>query len=175
MSSKRLFFALWPDHRQRDRLRDFISPVAKEVEGRAVDRRNWHVTLTYIGDFPGHLVPSLQNAAADIVVMPFRLRFDRLEFWPRPKIASVVTPNIPAEMQALVEQLNAIARRAGVQVDERVYRPHITVVRNARPFETLRLAQSAVIEWDRFELVETVSEPAGVSYQPVDQRLPGIS
>ena len=39
MNIKRIFFALWPDHRQRERLRDIISPVAKEVEGRAVDRR----------------------------------------------------------------------------------------------------------------------------------------
>ena len=33
-------------------MRDFISPVARLVEGRAVDRRNWHITLAYIGDFP---------------------------------------------------------------------------------------------------------------------------
>lgn len=169
MSSKRLFFALWPDHRQRERMRDFISPLAKEVEGRAVDRRNWHVTLTFIGEFPEQLVPSLQNAASDVVVEPFRLRFDRLEFWPRPKVASVVTPNVPAELSALVQQLNAIALRAGVVVEERTYRPHITVVRNARPFETMRLAQSAEIEWDRFELVESVSEPGGVTYHPLDQ------
>ena len=169
MSSRRLFFALWPDHRQRERLRDFISPVAKEVEGRAVDRRNWHVTLTYIGDFPERLVASLRNAAEEIAVEPFRLRFDRLEFWPRPKVASVVTPNVPAELQALVQQLNDVALRAGVTVEDRTYRPHITVVRNARPFETLRLAQSAEIEWDRFELVESIGGPGGATYRPVDQ------
>ena len=49
--TRRLFFALWPDSRQRDRMRKFITPVAKLVEGRAIDRRNWHVTLAYIGEF----------------------------------------------------------------------------------------------------------------------------
>ena len=50
MSTKRVFFALWPDARQRDRLRDVINSVARNVEGRAVDRRDWHITLAWLGD-----------------------------------------------------------------------------------------------------------------------------
>jgi 2'-5' RNA ligase len=169
MSKKRLFFALWPDHRQRDRLRDFITPVAREVDGRMVDRHNWHITLAFIGDFEERLIPALQNAASDIEVEPFRLRFDRLEFWPRPKVASLVTPNVPPELQALVQQLNAVLLRAGILVEERVYRPHITVARKVRPFETIRLAQAAMLEWRSFELIESVPEPGGVVYRPVNQ------
>jgi 2'-5' RNA ligase len=169
MSTRRLFFALWPDHRQRDRLRDFISPVAREIEGRSIDRRNWHVTLAFIGNFEESLIPSLQKAAGEIRFEPFRLRFDRLEFWARPRVASLVTPNVPSELQALVQQLNAVLLRAGILVEERTYRPHITVARNARPFETMRLAQAAVTEWDGFELIESVPEPGGAVYRPVDQ------
>ena len=66
MSTKRLFFGLWPDHRQRDRLRDFITPLAKEVDGRIIDRHKWHVTLAFIGDFEEQLIPSLQKAASEI-------------------------------------------------------------------------------------------------------------
>ena len=169
MSTKRLFFALWPDHRQRDRMRDFISPLAKEIEGRAIDRRNWHITLAYIGEFPEQLIPSLQSAAAQIEVEPFRLRFDRIEYWPRPKVAAVVTPNVPSELQSLVQQLNHVLLTANIVVDERTYRPHVTVVRNARPFEPLRMSQSAEIRWDGFRLIESVQELGGVSYHPVDQ------
>lgn len=169
MSTRRLFFALWPDHRQRDRLRDFITPVAKEVDGRMIDRHNWHVTLAFIGDFEDSLVPSLLHAASEIEVESFRLRFDRLEFWPRPRIASLVTPNVPSELQSLVQQLNAVLLKVGILVEERTYRPHITVVRNARPFETIRLAQPATMEWDGFRLIESVPEPGGVTYHPVDQ------
>ncbi len=169
MSTKRLFFALWPDHRQRDRMRDFISPVAKLVEGRAIDRRNWHVTLAYIGEFPEQLIPSLQNAVSGIEMEPFRLRFDKLEFWPRPKVAALVTPNVPPELQALVQQLNHVLLAANIVVEERTYRPHVTVVRNARPFETMRLAQSAEIFWDNFRLIESVQDIGGMTYHPVDQ------
>ena len=168
MSSKRLFFALWPDNRQRDRMRDFISPVARLVEGRAVDRRNWHITLAYIGDFPEARIDELFEAKSAVQMEPFRLRFDRLEFWPRPKIAALVPPTIPPELERLVEDLQGRVLAAGVNPEhQRVYRPHVTVCRNARTFETQRLAQSAITEWSSFELVESVSEPGGVTYRPI--------
>lgn len=168
MSTKRLFFALWPDHRQRDRMRDFITPVAKLVEGRAIDRRNWHITLAYIGEFPENRIDELHEEKRAVTVEPFRLRLDKLEFWPRAKIAALVPPNVPAELERLVEDLQGRILAAGVNPEhQRVYRPHITVVRNARPFETQRLAQSALTEWSSFELVESVSEVGGVAYHPL--------
>ncbi len=169
MSKKRLFYALWPDHRQRDRLRDFISPVAKLVEGRAIDRRNWHVTLAFIGDFAERRIPELQERVGQIRMEPFRLSFDRLEFWARPRVASLAAATVPPELQKLVEMLNLALADLGVSTEDRTYRPHITVARNARPFETQRLAQRAVTEWSRFELIESVPEPGGVSYRVVDQ------
>lgn len=168
MSTKRLFFALWPDTRQRDRMRDFISPIARLVEGRAVDRRNWHVTLAYIGDFPEARIDELHDIRRAVQVEPFRLRWDRLEFWPRPKIAALVPPTAPAELERLVEDLKGRVFAAGVDPEyQRVYRPHVTVVRNARSFETQRLAQSAITEWSSFELVESVSELGEASYRPI--------
>jgi len=150
-------------------MRDFISPAAKLIEGKAVERRNWHITLAYIGDFPVERIDELHEAKRAITVEPFRLRFDRLEFWPRPKVAALVTPIVPPEMQRLVDVVQGAVFAAGIEIDQRTYRPHVTVAKNSRPFETLRLAQSAVIEWDSFELVESVSQPGGVTYHPVNQ------
>ena len=169
MATRRLFFALWPDMRQRDRMRNFISPVARLVEGRAVERHNWHITLAYIGDFPEARIDELHEARMAVNVEPFRLRFDRLEFWPRPKIAALVAATVPAELERLMKDLKGRIFAAGVELEQRTYRPHVTVVRTARQFETQRLAQSAAIEWDSFKLIESVSEPGGVIYRPVDQ------
>ena len=169
MSNRRLFFALWPDDRQRDRLRDHISPLAKLVEGRAVYRGDWHVTTAFIGDFPEARLPELQSRAAQIPVEPFRLRFDRVEFWPRPKVASLVAAIVPPALQSLVDAQNSLLSDLGITVEDRAYRPHITVVRTARPFETQRLAQPAEIEWTGFELVESISQPGGATYRPLKQ------
>ncbi len=149
-------------------MRDFISPVARMVEGTAIDRRNWHITLAYIGDFPENRIDELHEAKRSVVVEPFRLRFDRLEFWPRPRIAALVPPNVPPELERLVEDLSGRVFAAGVNPEhQRVYRPHVTVVRNARTFETQRLAQSAIMEWSSFELVESVSESRETTYRPL--------
>ena len=167
MATKTLFFALWPDDRQRDRLRDFITPVAKLVEGRMVERRDWHVTLVYIGDVDERHIPEIQAGARSIPFEPFRLRLDKLEFWPRPKIAALVPPRVPPELDKLVEDLKGVVFAAGNEPADRVYRPHITAVRNARPFETQRLSQASVTEWSSFDLMESVPERGGRIYRPL--------
>ena len=169
MNTKRLFFALWPDNRQRERLRDPINSVAKTVEGKAVDRRNWHVTLAFIGTFPENRVQYLLERVQEIHVEPFRLNFDRLEFWPRPRVASLSAASVPPELQELVDSLNFIISDLGLKPEERNYRPHITVVRNARTFTTERLTQRVQTEWSSFELMESVSGPGGVTYIPLKQ------
>ena len=167
MTTRTLFFALWPDNRQRDRLRDFITPLAKTVDGRMVDRRDWHVTLVYIGDVSERFIPEIREGAAAVRFEPFRLRLDRIEYWPRPKIAALVPPRVPPELDKLVEDLKGVVFAAGNEPVDRVYRPHITVVRNARPFETQRLSQASVTEWEGFELMESVPERGGRIYRPL--------
>ncbi len=169
MSTKRLFYALWPDDRQRDRLRNQISPVAKLVEGQAIYRGDWHVTLAFIGAFPESRIPELKTRVAAVTFEPFRTRFDRVEYWPRSKVACLVGATVSPELERLVESLNEVIADLGVTVEERRYRPHITVVRRARPFETQRLAQAAVVDWTGFELIESVSAPGGAKYHPLKQ------
>jgi len=169
VSEKRIFFALWPNDRQRDQLGNVVSSAAKLVEGSAVYRGSWHVTLAFIGEYPEHLVPGLQAATQDIPFEPFRMRFDKAEFWPRPKIAVLATQSVPAELERLVAALNGVLTDAGIVTESRSLRPHITIVRRARPFETQRLAQPALIEWSGFELIESVSGPRGVTYHPLKQ------
>lgn len=167
MTTRTLLFALWPDDRQRERMRDFIVPVSKQVEGRAVDRREWHITLVYIGELDERYIPELQAAARAIRFDPFRLRLDRMEFWPRPKIAAMVPPNIPPELEKLVADLSGIVFAAGVEIQQRVYRPHVTVVRNAKAFEAERLPQSATTDWAGFELLEVVRDRGNTTYRPL--------
>jgi len=169
MNKRRLFFALWPDDRQRDRLRDHISPLARLVEGQTVFRGEWHVTTAFIGNFPEDWIPDLLERAAEVTVEPIRLRFDRVEFWPRPKVACLVAATVPPELQRLVDAHNAILEEFGLPVEDRSYRPHITVVRRARPFETQRLAQPAVVEWTSCELIESLANQGGTTYRPLKQ------
>lgn len=169
MSSKRLFFGLWPNDRQRDQLRNVISPAAKEVEGQAVYRGSWHVTLAFLGDIPEERIPEVQAIAHAVKFEPFRTRFDKAEYWARSKVAVLSAATVPTELQHLVLQLESMLEKLDVPTDEKTFRPHITIVRRARPFETQRLAQPALVEWTGFELIESVPEPGGVFYRPLKQ------
>jgi 2'-5' RNA ligase len=169
MSSKRLFFALWPTDRERDRLRDIISPMAKNIEGCATFSGNWHVTLAFVGEFPEEMIPALQLAASKIEVEPFRLRFDRVEHWSQPMVACLVGASLPAELEKLVGSLNEVLAQFDIAPDTYSFRPHVTVATRARMFETQRLAQPAVSEWSEFELVESISTPGNITYRPLKQ------
>lgn len=169
MTTKRLFFALWPDNRQRDQLRDVINSVAKTVEGKAVERRLWHVTLAYVGEFEERRIPELQSLVTGVRMEPFRLGFDRLEFWARPRTACLVAATVPVELESLVASLNRVIADVGVTPEDRSFRPHITVSRGARSFPTERLTQRMTTEWSGFELMESVSRPGGANYVPLKQ------
>ena len=169
MSEQRLFFALWPDDRQRERLRDTMSPLARQVEGRAVPRTNWHVTLKFVGNVPSDRTAALQAAIAGIQVDEFRLRFDRLAFWQRPRIACLQSVTVPSELESLVTRLNAACEPFGIEPEAGHYRPHITAVRAARAFEPIMLARPLELSFSGFELVESVSTTEGVKYRPLKQ------
>ena len=169
MDKQRLFLALWPDDRQRNALRDTFRPLLSAVEGNAVDRRNWHVTLVFIGDFPAEQVSELLLKSAQVDVEPFRLRFDRLNYWPRPKIACLQAMTVPPELQRLKDDLTELLLPFGVEPEQHEYRPHITAVRRARPFDVVRLARPVEMQWSGFELVESTTAPGGAQYRVLKQ------
>ena len=169
MADKRLFFALWPDERQREQLRDPIKTACSAIEGRAVLRANWHVTLVFLGAVPPAEISRLRAAMQNVETEPFRLRFDRLEFWARPKIACLLASAVPAPLGGLVGALNALADELERPRESLTYRPHITIARPARAFPAEPLAQPVTLEWSGFELMESVSTSRGVEYCPAIQ------
>ena len=169
MTDKRLFFALWPSDRQRDQLRNTVNPAISAVEGTAVDRRNWHVTLVFIGDFPEARIPGLQSAVDVIDPGTIRLRFDRLSCWQRPKVAVLQTVTVPPELQRLVSSLEQALSPFGFTPNDRTYRPHITVARKVRAFPETRLARPIELQWSDFALVESMSIRGDIQYRPLKQ------
>jgi len=150
-------------------MRDFISPVARLVEGRAVDRRNWHITLVYIGDFPEERIPAIRSAVQLIEPGTIRLRFDRLSCWARPKVAVLQTMTVSPELERLVMSLQQALLPFGIESQERTYRPHITVSRKVRAFPEIRLARPVELQWAEFDLVESVSVRGEIHYRPLKQ------
>jgi len=150
-------------------LRDTINPALTSVEGSFVDRRNWHVTLVYVGTFPEERIPGLMAAVDIIEPVNIRLRFDRLTFWQRPRVACLDVMTIPPELEHLVRSIEQALMPFGYTPNERTYRPHITAARKARTFAEVRLSRAVELQWSEFELVESISIRGGVRYHVLKQ------
>jgi 2'-5' RNA ligase len=163
---KRLFFALWPDAATR-KLCQHIAAALSEY-GRPVNPMNIHVTLAFLGLVDSQQQIALTQAAAKIQFTAMKLSFNRLSYWKKPGIVCLSTDQPYPATSDLAEQLAHIGRLNGLQMDERPFQPHVTLLRKAHSIPRLDFEP---IHWqaERFCLVESCSKPAGVEYRVLEQ------
>ncbi|MFQ5661191.1 MAG: RNA 2',3'-cyclic phosphodiesterase [Gammaproteobacteria bacterium] len=134
----RYFFALWPDDKTRDQLAAIGERLPENI-GRRVPKQKLHITLSFLGDLDDHHVAGLKTAVTGIRGLGFSLRLDRIGWWKRPKIIWLAPQHIPIAMLQLVGEVNTLVQASGIPLEERPYRPHLTLVRKAskppRPFK----------------------------------------
>ena len=160
--SSRLFFALWPDDQTRLELVRLNRSI--EAKGfRPLQLHNIHVTLVFLGqvDMASELL--LKDSVTGISANPFVLKFDQLSYWSKPKVLCLTCSQRIEEVEGLVAALNREVSSCGLQTDTRPYQPHITLARHARYLPDINF-DPIIWRADSFCLVESYSEPGGVSY-----------
>jgi len=169
--SLRLFFALWPDDQTRQKLVRLNKSI--EIKGfRPVQPQNVHVTLVFLGNVDAASELLVKHSVTGISAKPFTWTFDRLSYWSRPKVLCLTCSQLPDEVEKLVTALNREVASCGLQTDTRPYKPHITLARHAKYLPDINL-EPIVWRAESFCLVESCSEPGGVSYK-VRQQWPFI-
>lgn len=103
-------------------------------EPRWTAAERWHLTLLFLGAVPARLVPSLVEAAGPAVAaapaMTLRLAgAGRFGSRRRPQVAWVGLDGDVRPLTDLAGRLAARARRLRLEVEERPFRPHLTVGR----------------------------------------------
>lgn len=163
---KRLFFALWPDEETRQRCRQIMRAVRSA--GKPVSAMNLHITLVFLGSVDDAKQAAMTQAAANIVVPPMTLAFNRLDYWKRPKVVCLSTEQLDPAVSSLVEQLTLAAVQNGIEVDQRPYKPHVTLLRKAK--SPTEIAFEPIL-WQagEFCLVESCSTAAGVEYRVIER------
>jgi 2'-5' RNA ligase len=162
---RRLFFALMPPEPARARLHQEAARLLPIVRGRAIPRENIHLTLVFLGAVDAALVPRVGDFASAVRGRRFVLSFDEVGLWPRSGILWAGCGVTPAPIADLVVSLRAGAGACGLAVDSRAFRPHVTLLRNARrrpPERTL----SPPLEWEvhSFCLMESETHASGARY-----------
>lgn len=131
----------------------------------------WHLTLAFLGRVDAvhrsDLLPRLERAAHRSA--PLTLALEGAGHFGSHVLFSRVAGDL-APLQALAGSVAAAARRAGIAVDERPYRPHVTLARSRghtslRPLVALLEGHSGPA-WPVSEFVLMESTPSGVAGRP---------
>lgn len=135
----------------------------------AIPAANYHITLCFLGEINHRQHESLVYELDNIVCEPFTLTLDSTGIWNGPKILFCAPTSAPKTLTDLAKQCRKAARCAAIEVENKPYKPHVTVVRKATPLLPLPLYNPNVdVHASAFHLFESVSTPQGVTY-PIRQ------
>lgn len=172
----RLFFALWPSPSVRDALAHWVAS-ASGAEANALPTRaeNLHLTLAFLGSVPAARLPDVMAVGAGVSAAPFALTLDRQECWSEPGILCLVPSIVHPSLLALVRDLAGGLQACALPVEQRPYRPHVTLGRKTRkaavwPTSSLRPSVTP-IEWQvrEFVLAESADDRGGSRYRIVER------
>lgn len=164
----RLFFALWPDAATRTGLNE-ITRRFKNEKIYLVKKTNLHLTLAFLGEVSAPEQQALIENAATIKSRPFELVLTRVGWWRQAGILWVGTNLVPRELSSLVKLIKRHGKARGLAVDQRPYKPHVTIARKVKqitvPQETFELAWKV----NSFVLVGSKSTNTGVEYSVINE------
>lgn len=147
LSHRRLFAALLPPPVVVAALADQFPSAT--LPGKAVPPENWHVTLRFFGSVDTVTYDRLLGAIdqSDLGA-PIDIRLRGLGTFPNPERATVLWLGVEGEgLDALAGQLEAAAQAAGLDPEERPFRPHLTLAR-IRPPQSLRHLEHVIdLKW----------------------------
>ena len=162
----RLFFALWPTAAARAALERLAADVALVSGGKAVEAGKIHLTLAFLGEVDETRRGALDAVARAVHVEPFTLTLDRVGSFRRSRVAWAGASGVPAELLALQASLDEALRGKGFELEERPFRPHITLARKTR--ERVPAASIDAIEYACHHLALVVSDLGRGEYRTLE-------
>lgn len=125
----RLFLGLWPGHDVRGALEAHAAAWGWPDRARRTDGDRLHLTLHFLGQRPAGEMPLLQRLL-QVGWEGCELQLDRCTVWPG-GIAVLESSTVPPALARLHAELARRLAEAGIPVDARPYRPHVTLARKA--------------------------------------------
>ena len=163
-SSIKIFFAIWPDPYVKAQLSRLTGNLERVCGGYRTNSLKLHLTLVFLGNILTKQLADVKDIASQIKLPCFSLIIDTIEYWTHNKIVYAGITDIPAELIALVSQLNNDLQLAGFKLEQRPYIPHLTLVRNADCQQLPKL--KTPIQWNIKEwmLIQSIPTRASTVY-----------
>ena len=167
--SLRLFFCVWPAEEHQNTLGAMADELAMNAGGRPVWHENVHLTLLFLGLQPRELLPKIAEAAARIKTPGFDLVCDKLSFRAQQNLIWTGVSNVPKDLVLLHDVLGQEMTASGIHFDKKRFRPHITLVRDARLMPDNVLFQPCGWSITHFALVASNLSNAGPRYEVLQE------
>jgi 2'-5' RNA ligase len=168
-TTRRMFFALWPDPAARAAIGRLAREVALETCGRPTLPEMIHLTLAFVGPQPPIRVDSLRRLAGMIRGRAFVLALDRVGVFEKPGVAWLGASALQEDLATLQRDLADALRSRGFPVDARPYTPHLTLARRATFAVERRLPEPIGWRVSTFTLVASETSGAVPVYRTVAQ------
>jgi RNA 2',3'-cyclic 3'-phosphodiesterase len=161
--SKRLFFAIWPSAKVRERLQQARTVFCPQ-DGRWTRPENLHMTLVFLGNIAVDQIPLIEAAAAKIGTSPFRMRLNWIRTAPAKGMVWLAPGVVPQGLMDLESALKSSLEAVDFEVEKRAYRPHVTLIRKLSARFEPRAIEA--VDWpvDSFALVESNPSRSGSDY-----------
>ena len=162
----RLFFALWPNARERSALAAW-QPVLHECGGGRLMRPDTlHTTLVFLGEVAEARLEALCLAAQEVEFRAFELELTTAHYWGHNHIVYAAPDALPPPLEALVSGLEHRLRKHHFRFEERPYKPHVTLLRGA-DWSDAPLPALPAVQWRfaEFALVQSLRDERGARYE----------
>ena len=162
----RVFFALWPDDATRAAISRATREAVRASGGRPIAKDRLHLTVAFLGELTAAGL-EVARGVPPIHVGPFELTLDAIGNWPESKVLWLAPLAAPPALGELEARLwDALVER-GFRAEDRVYRPHVTLARRARPVDAgVEPVQFLVRE---LALVESFPDGRNVHYEVLER------
>ncbi len=166
----RIFFALWPDEKVRQKMADLFPGFALDPRRcRFLTPGNLHLTLHFIGNVSFEELKCLRHRATGIEAKSFVIEIDCQGYFKKPKLLWLGCSQVPQALPRLQLRLGEQLLPCGFMPERRPFHPHVSIARKLTA--AAKRVEFEPIRWviDRFVLVESKSIPGGVQYQVIDE------
>jgi len=169
----RLFFALWPNAAECAALSAWHSPLRELCGGRVMRTDTLHSTLVFLGDVEESRLDALRSIAQGSNTRDFELELTAAHYWGHNHIVYAAPEATPPQLAELVQELEAGLRKQHFHLEDRPYKPHVTLLRNAQ-WSDAPLPAMPAVNWkfNDFVLVRSRRDEQGAPYYEVLARFP---
>ena len=157
---RRLFIALWPDDTVRAALAERAAPIQAAAGGKRVPVAHYHVTLAFLGWQDEARYAALLDCAAGVKGAAFDLAIDRAGWWRKGGILWLGPTRTPEALKTLAADLQNRLIQAGVEVDRRPFKAHLTIGRRTQRADDF-LGSREPVPWPVKEFVLVQSHTDG--------------